>query len=102
MADRIGQRFGNYRLIRLLGWGGFAEVYQGEHVYLKSYAAIKVLHTHLVKDDIDAFLLDTRVCPRKRGRKAPFPCREPAGGSDCFVKSPPAGPQQPNPINRTD
>ncbi len=61
MADRIGQRFGNYRLIRLLGWGGFAEVYQGEHVYLKSYAAIKVLHTHLVKDDIDAFLHEART-----------------------------------------
>jgi serine/threonine protein kinase len=44
MADRVGQQLGNYRLIRLLGTGGFAEFYLGEHVYLKRQAAIKVLH----------------------------------------------------------
>src|SRR6266700_3537204 len=56
MADSsIGQRLGNYRLIRLLGHGGFADVYLGEHIYLKTQAAIKVLHTQLQPEDIEKF-----------------------------------------------
>ncbi len=47
MEDRIGQRLGNYRLIRLLGKGGFAEVYLGEHLRLGTQAAVKVLYTRL-------------------------------------------------------
>ena len=47
MADRVGTQLGNYRLTRLLGQGGFAEVYLGEHIYLKTPAALKVLDTEL-------------------------------------------------------
>ncbi len=61
MADRVGQQFGHYKLIRLLGTGGFAEVYLGEHVYLQSLAAIKVLHTQLGKDDTANFLSEART-----------------------------------------
>src|SRR5712691_11157414 len=43
MADYTGQQFGDYRLTRHLGAGAFAEVYLGEHIYLGTRAAIKVL-----------------------------------------------------------
>jgi serine/threonine protein kinase len=32
MVDRVGQQLGNYRLVSLLGQGGYAEVYLGQHV----------------------------------------------------------------------
>src|ERR1700730_11423406 len=44
MADLEGMQLGNYRLMRQLGKGGFAVVYLGEHIHLKTQAAIKVLH----------------------------------------------------------
>lgn len=61
MADHVGQKLGNYRLNRLLGQGGFANVYQGEHVYLKTQAAIKVLHARLATSDQDNFLNEART-----------------------------------------
>src|SRR5882724_6040878 len=45
MADRVGQLLGNYQLTKLLGRGGFAEVYLGKQIYLKTSGAIKLLHT---------------------------------------------------------
>jgi serine/threonine protein kinase len=47
MADLLGHQLGKYRLTHLLGTGGFAEVYLGEHIHLGTEAAIKVLHTQL-------------------------------------------------------
>ena len=55
MADRIGQHFGNYRLIALLGEGGYTQVYLGQHVRLSLQAAIKVLHTHLTEQEAEHF-----------------------------------------------
>ncbi len=55
MVDRVGQQLGNYRLLRLLEHGGFAEVYLGEHIHLKSRAALKVLHTHLTDKEAENF-----------------------------------------------
>ncbi|QBD82443.1 hypothetical protein EPA93_43300 [Ktedonosporobacter rubrisoli] len=37
-------QMGNYRLLRLIGKGGFADVYLARHIYLNNLAAIKVLH----------------------------------------------------------
>src|SRR5712692_2861354 len=60
MLNRVGQQLGNYRLIRLLGEGSFAQVYLGEHVRLKTNAAIKVLHTQIVDADRDSFLTEAQ------------------------------------------
>jgi len=64
MADRVGQQLGNYRLVRLLGQGGFAEVYLGEHIYLGTSAAIKVLRTELDSDEIEHFHSEARTIAR--------------------------------------
>jgi serine/threonine protein kinase len=62
MADRIGQQLGNYRLLSLLGRGGFAEVYLGEHVYLKTRAAVKLLQTRLSgSEDMEGFLKEAQT-----------------------------------------
>ncbi len=61
MTDRIGQRLGNYRLLRLLGQGGFSEVYLGEHVFLGTLAAIKVLRVRLVAEEMEAFQNEART-----------------------------------------
>src|ERR1700692_371801 len=55
MADRVGQQFGSYRLVALLGKGGFAEVCLGQHVRLTLQAAIKVLHAHLTGQEAEHF-----------------------------------------------
>ncbi len=64
MAGRVGQHLGNYRLLRLLGQGGFADVYLGEHLHLNTQAAIKVLHTHLTSQDIELFRTEARTIAR--------------------------------------
>ncbi len=61
MAERIGQQLGNYRLTRLLGEGGFAEVYLGEHVHLGTPAAVKVLTTRLTDEHIAQFRNEART-----------------------------------------
>ena len=61
MTDRTGQQFGHYRLVRLLGHGGFADVYLGEHIYLSTQAAIKVLDTQLTSDEVEQFRQEART-----------------------------------------
>ncbi len=61
MQANAGQQIGNYQLLRLIGRGGFANVYLGEHVYLKTQAAIKLLQLHLGDDERDQFLKEART-----------------------------------------
>ncbi|MBA2680104.1 MAG: serine/threonine protein kinase [Ktedonobacteraceae bacterium] len=61
MADLIGQRLGNYRLLRLIGRGGFADVYLAEHIHLGTEAAIKVLQVRLVESNRENFLNEART-----------------------------------------
>jgi len=62
MPDLVGQQLGNYRLTQLLGQGGYAEVYLGEHVRLNTLAAIKVLLTRLASsEEVDSFQNEGRI-----------------------------------------
>src|SRR5690348_12662998 len=64
MTERVGQDLGNYRLLRLLGHGGFADVYLGEHIHLRSLAALKLLHTPLGEEEKTRFLTEARTLAR--------------------------------------
>ncbi len=65
MANRVGQQLGNYRLVHLLGKGGFADVYLGEHVHLLTQAAVKVLHTSLANHgQVEKFRNEARIIAR--------------------------------------
>ena len=64
MTGRVGQQLGHYRLVALLGRGGFAEVYLGEHIYLETTAAIKVLHTQLDSDEVESFRKEAQTVAR--------------------------------------
>jgi serine/threonine protein kinase len=64
MTDRLGQQLGNYRLTRFLGRGGFAEVYLGEHIHLKTHAALKLLHAQLSEEDTEKFLREAQTLAR--------------------------------------
>src|SRR5438132_5313016 len=64
MIEYVGQQLGNYQLVRLLGEGGFAEVYLGEHIHLGTQAAIKVSHTQLTSEDVEKFRSEARMIAR--------------------------------------
>jgi serine/threonine protein kinase len=61
MDDRQGQQLGNYKLLHLVGQGGFADVYLGEHIHLRTQAAIKVLQVRLGDNNRQSFLNEART-----------------------------------------
>src|SRR5947209_11696658 len=66
VTDRVGQQIGNYHLVKLLGVGGFADIYLGQHRYLQSDAALKVLRKTLSEDDEQQFLAEAQILVRLR------------------------------------
>src|SRR6266487_6746902 len=55
MSDRTGQQIGNYRLVHLLGSGGFADVYLGQNVHIHKQVAIKILQARLAQKEQAGF-----------------------------------------------
>jgi serine/threonine protein kinase len=64
MSQRIGHQIGTYRLLRVLGEGGFATVYLGEHEHLGTLAAIKLLHLSFSPEDGEAFRKEAQLIAR--------------------------------------
>jgi predicted ATPase/DNA-binding CsgD family transcriptional regulator len=64
MIDRVGQQLGNYQLVALLGQGGYAQVYLGQHVRLPLQVAIKVLHSHLTGREAEHFQQEAETIAR--------------------------------------
>jgi serine/threonine protein kinase len=63
MISFPGQQPGNYALTRLLGEGNFARVYLGEHIYLNTPAAIKILNAQ-IEHDPELFRTEARTIAR--------------------------------------
>jgi serine/threonine protein kinase len=63
MAVVTGQSFGNFQVVRLIGEGGFGEVYEAENPFLQRRAAVKVLHAGMLQDPelVRRFLNEARA-----------------------------------------
>src|SRR5215475_9660334 len=57
-------QLGSYRLIRALGKGSYAEVYLGEHVYLKTQAALKLMLDPMTDQQMDGLLAEAQLVAR--------------------------------------
>src|SRR5579859_1648765 len=61
MSERVGEQFGDYRLVRRLGGGTFGDVYLGEHTSNKTPAAVKVLQARLTNsEDLKDYINEIR------------------------------------------
>jgi WD40 repeat protein/tRNA A-37 threonylcarbamoyl transferase component Bud32 len=68
MRDLTNTIFGEYRLLRILGQSAFSgsSVYLGEHIYLKTRIAIKILQAPLSETDRDSFRKEARLLTKLR------------------------------------
>jgi len=58
---RIDTLIGNYRILSILGSGGFAEVFLAEHIYLKTRVAIKILRDRVNRQAGQEFLREAQT-----------------------------------------
>jgi serine/threonine-protein kinase len=67
-VDLIGHTFGQYRLARLIGRGGMAQVYQGVQANLDRDVAIKVIPARIERpsdhDSLNRFIAEARTLGR--------------------------------------
>src|SRR2546430_1967264 len=66
MPDHVGQQLGSYQLIQMLGQGQWGSVYLGEHVHLRTQAAIKLLHGPWDEREVEGFLGEVRTLANLR------------------------------------
>ena len=66
MRDHVGQQLGNYQLIQLLGQGNWASVYLGEHLHLRTQAALKVPFGPWADSEVEGFLREATILARLR------------------------------------
>ena len=53
--DQKGEQFGSYYLLRLLGEGTYGVVYLGQHLYLDTQVAVKIMQARLSKEHWQLF-----------------------------------------------
>ncbi len=61
MEDQSEQQFGDYRLVKLVGEGGFGKVHLGKHLHSETEVAIKILDARFLSREQDDFLQEARV-----------------------------------------
>lgn len=61
MTTYIGRRLGQYRLTRLIGHGGYGDVYEANDLYLQRKVAIKLLHARFTQEQYYAFLNEAKL-----------------------------------------
>jgi predicted ATPase/DNA-binding CsgD family transcriptional regulator len=61
MPDHVGQQLGSYQLIQMLGQGHWGSVYLGEHMHLRTQAAIKLLRGPWDESEVEGFLGEART-----------------------------------------
>ncbi|HEX4713597.1 MAG TPA: serine/threonine-protein kinase [Ktedonobacteraceae bacterium] len=70
MDSKIGQhlahhqKIGSYRLLSVIGHGGFADVYLAEHTYLQTRVALKIFRARPNDEQMEIFLAQTRKLAR--------------------------------------